>query len=217
MSRCIAWEASQTAALQTLLSEAGLGIETLVASVQDNAERQLRSVQVVATLERYAADIGAITLAVSEIAEQTSLLALNAAIEAARTGEHGRGFAVVADEVRALAETSVAAPIRSAAFSCRACSRSLTRRCETSGLTETRLAAWASALAGCGATRRVSKLRRPERTLPAEKAYGTDENLGPGTISIAGRQANQVAVGSAERSGRTSSTSRRSRSTMIVP
>jgi methyl-accepting chemotaxis protein len=96
----------QTAALQTLLAEVGVGIETLVGSVQDNAERQRRSVQVVATLERQAADIGAITVAVSDIAEQTNLLALNAAIEAARAGDHGRGFAVVADEVRAFAETS---------------------------------------------------------------------------------------------------------------
>jgi methyl-accepting chemotaxis protein len=96
----------QTAALQTLLAEVGVGIETLVGSVQDNAERQLRSVQVVATLERQAADIGAITVAVSDIAEQTNLLALNAAIEAARAADHGRGFAVVADEVRAFAETS---------------------------------------------------------------------------------------------------------------
>jgi methyl-accepting chemotaxis protein len=68
------------------------------------------------SVERAAAEIGALNATVSDInrfvasvgqiADQTNLLALNAAIEAARAGDAGRGFAVVADEVRKLAEQS---------------------------------------------------------------------------------------------------------------
>ena len=92
--------------MQALLTEAGSQIELLVAAVQENSERQLRSVDIVGTLEAQAGNIGEITRAVGDVSDQTNLLALNAAIEAARAGDHGRGFSVVADEVRAFAETS---------------------------------------------------------------------------------------------------------------
>ena len=96
----------QAQTLQGQLAEAGGQIEASVASVETNAERQIRSVDVVAALEQQASAIGDITRSVADIADQTSLLALNAAIEAARAGDQGRGFAVVADEVRILSETS---------------------------------------------------------------------------------------------------------------
>lgn len=96
----------QTEAVQLVLSETTLLIANSVRSIERNANRQASSVDVIAELERRAAEIVDITKVVSNISDQTNLLALNAAIEAARAGDHGRGFAVVAEEVRALAESS---------------------------------------------------------------------------------------------------------------
>jgi methyl-accepting chemotaxis protein len=99
---------SQTKAegTQALVAKTSADIAQMVTNVGVAAQRQAASVQLVAELEKQAANIGDIIKAVVRIADQTNLLALNAAIEAARAGKHGKGFAVVADEVRTLAETS---------------------------------------------------------------------------------------------------------------
>lgn len=93
-------------AMQKLVANTSADVTGLVSNVGISAQRQAASVQMVAELEKQAANIGDIVKAVARIADQTNLLALNAAIEAARAGQHGKGFAVVADEVRTLAETS---------------------------------------------------------------------------------------------------------------
>lgn len=97
---------TKTASLQALLIETGSQIDTSVAAVETNTDRQRDMVQVVSLLEAQATEIGEITRLVGDISDQTNLLALNAAIEAARAGESGRGFAVVSDEVRILAGSS---------------------------------------------------------------------------------------------------------------
>jgi len=85
-----------------LVHRAVQGVDALAGSARELAE-------VLAGLDRQAAEIGRITGVITDIADQTNLLALNAAIEAARAGDAGRGFAVVADEVRKLAEKTVTA------------------------------------------------------------------------------------------------------------
>lgn len=96
----------QTTLLQNQLSEVAANIDASVDAIQTSAERQLKSVAIVALLGEQATTVGEITEAVAGLSDQTNLLALNAAIEAARAGDHGLGFAVVADEVRNLAEAS---------------------------------------------------------------------------------------------------------------
>jgi methyl-accepting chemotaxis protein len=97
---------TKTEAVQELAMRTAGHIGKLVTNIGVSAQRQTASVEMVAELEKQAANIGDIVKAVVRIADQTNLLALNAAIEAARAGKHGKGFAVVADEVRTLAETS---------------------------------------------------------------------------------------------------------------
>lgn len=90
--------------LQSFVLESAAQIDSSVAAINANTERQISSVATIEKLQTQAESIGATTAAVADISDRTNLLALNAAIEAARAGDDGRGFAVVADEVRSLAE-----------------------------------------------------------------------------------------------------------------
>ena len=73
---------------------------TIAGNAVHQAEHTDKAVRgLISAVER----IGAIAVAIGDIAGKTNLLALNATIEAARAGEAGRGFAVVAAEVKQLA------------------------------------------------------------------------------------------------------------------
>jgi methyl-accepting chemotaxis protein len=50
--------------------------------------------------------IGNISTAVTDLANQTNMLALNASVEAVRAGENAQGFTVIATEIRKLADLS---------------------------------------------------------------------------------------------------------------
>ncbi|GAA0358251.1 methyl-accepting chemotaxis protein [Bacillus horti] len=81
-------------------------VHSLISGIQQIAQTNQESLDIIDRLQKHAYEINDITKLVGEISEQTNLLALNASIEAARAGEHGKGFAVVAEEVRKLADES---------------------------------------------------------------------------------------------------------------
>src|SRR3954454_1462375 len=87
-------------------SEGAHAVEAIVGGMSDIRAKVEAIAGDVQALSEQTAQIGEITGAVNDLADQSNLLALNATIEAARAGEQGKGFAVVADEVRNLAEQS---------------------------------------------------------------------------------------------------------------
>ena len=86
----------------TAVVESQAMLEGLRQASQDVAVR-------IQALESRSRQIGDITDAVKDLADQSNMLALNAAIEAVRAGEHGKGFSLVAREIRRLADQSVQA------------------------------------------------------------------------------------------------------------
>jgi methyl-accepting chemotaxis protein len=86
--------------------EGAEAVEAIVDGMGQIREKVEAIASDVQALSQQTTQIGEITGAVNDLADQSNLLALNATIEAARAGEQGKGFAVVADEVRNLAEQS---------------------------------------------------------------------------------------------------------------
>jgi len=81
-------------------------VEQSVVGMKSVRDKVQMIAQTILDLSNQTQQVGEITAAVNNLAQQSKMLALNASIEAAKAGEAGKGFAVVAVEVKNLAEQS---------------------------------------------------------------------------------------------------------------
>ena len=102
-------EAAATGAYQVLalVDKQKVNIDQISSETENSLKQQVKTLgDCIVQLSQQTNQIGTISTAVSDLANQTNMLALNAAVEAVRAGENGRGFAVVAAEIRKLADRS---------------------------------------------------------------------------------------------------------------
>ncbi len=89
-----------------LTDEGRSQMNAMVQSMEETQNRVEAIANQILTLSEQTSQIGSITNAVTDFANETKMLAMNAAVEAVRAGEHGKGFSVLSVEIRKLAEES---------------------------------------------------------------------------------------------------------------
>lgn len=89
-----------------LAEEGGHQVQEMLHGMENLREKVNAIAQQILKLSEQTNQIGTITSAMTDFANETKMLAMNAAVEAVRAGEQGKGFSVLSVEIRKLAEES---------------------------------------------------------------------------------------------------------------